>query len=140
MKNFFNWIKLKEKLHSNSYRPPLVKERDIWWISVGENIGSEINGKSSLFSRPVIILKKLAHGFYFVVRTSTQVKEGSWYVKFLHNKRQKVACLHQVRVVDYRRLSNKLGTIDTNDFYNIQIGLRDLYLKNIPCSKEQGRG
>jgi hypothetical protein len=29
--------------------------------------GSEIGGKSKLFSRPVIIFRKLAHGFYFVI-------------------------------------------------------------------------
>jgi len=51
---------------------------------VGErwrNVGSEINGKSALFSRPVIIYKKLSHGFYFVIPTTTQKKEGSWFVR-----------------------------------------------------------
>jgi len=38
---------------------------------VGENVGSEINGKRDLFSRPVVIYEKLSHGFYFVVATTT---------------------------------------------------------------------
>ena len=55
---FFEWIGLKQKLHQGTQSPPLVSAGDIWWASVGENVGSEINGKSKLFSRPVIIFKK----------------------------------------------------------------------------------
>ena len=82
MKRFFEWFGLKQRLHYITHVPPLVSERDIWWASIGENVGSEINGKSALFSRPVIVLKKLSHGFYFVIPTTTKVREGSWYVPF----------------------------------------------------------
>lgn len=112
----------------------------MWWASIGENIGSEVNGKSVLFSRPVIIFKKLAHGFYFVVPTTTQKKEGSWYVGFTHQDKEIVACLHQARAIDYRRLSTKLGSLDTNDFTRVQEGFARLYIKNIPHSFERGRG
>jgi hypothetical protein len=37
-KRFNEWIGLKEKLHSNNPKAPLVKERDLWWISLGELI------------------------------------------------------------------------------------------------------
>jgi mRNA interferase MazF len=140
MKRFLEWIGLKEKLHSSDAQPPLVKERDIWWASIGENVGSEINGKNDLFSRPVIIFRKLAHGFYFVIPTTTRVHEGSWYVPFRHRGKDTVACLHQARAIDYRRLSSKLGTIDTNDFRCIQEGFIQLYVKNIPRSFKRGRG
>jgi hypothetical protein len=62
LKRFSEWFWLKKKLHERQQTPPLVSEREIWWASVGENVGSEINGKSALFSRPVIIYKKLSHG------------------------------------------------------------------------------
>src|SRR5713226_5768360 len=80
MKRFLEWIGLKEKLHQATHRAPLGSERDIWWASIGENVGSEINGKSERFSRPVLILRKLAHGFFLVAPTSTQHREGTWYV------------------------------------------------------------
>lgn len=70
IKRFLEWIKLKEKLHDIEAGSPTVKERDLWWVSFGENIGSEINGKSNLFSRPAVILKKLSRGFYLVVPTT----------------------------------------------------------------------
>ncbi|TSC75262.1 MAG: mRNA interferase, partial [Parcubacteria group bacterium Gr01-1014_33] len=106
---------------------PLVSEREIWWVSIGENVGSEIDGKSKLFSRPVIIFKKLAHGFYLVIPTTTQPRKGSWYVAFRQQGKDMIACLHQVRTIDYRRLSSKLGRIDGNDFTRIQEGFWKLY-------------
>ena len=92
---FFQWIGLKQKLHQGTQAPPLVSAGDIWWASIGENVGSEINGKSRLFSRPVIIFKKLAHGFYFVIPTTTKSKVGSWFVPFRQAYRRMVASLHQ---------------------------------------------
>lgn len=127
MKRFLKWICLKQRLDEATHRPPLVSDGEIWWAGIGENIGSEINGKSNQFSRPVIILKKLAHGFYFVIPTSTQIREGSWYVKFRHRALDMVACLHQARAVDHRRLSSKLGTLDDEDFARIKSGFHALY-------------
>ncbi len=127
MKKFLEWIGLKKKLHERAHAPPYVSEGGIWWASIGENIGSEINGKSELFSRPVIILKKLAHGFYFVIPTTTQKREGTWYVAFRQNARVMIACLHQARALDYRRLSSKLGALDDKDFQAIAEGFKKLY-------------
>lgn len=140
IKQFKKWLTLKEHLHNKNHQPPFVSERDIWWASIGENIGSEIDGKSDKFSRPVIIFKKLAHGFYFVIPTTTKIKEGSWYVLFEHQEKEMIACLHQARAVDYRRLWSKIGQIDTTDYEQIQEGFERLYIKNIPRSFEQGRG
>jgi mRNA interferase MazF len=127
LKDFVRWFKLKEELHARDQRPPLVSERDIWWASVGENVGSEINGKSRLFSRPVIVYKKLSHGFYFVIPTTTQSKTGSWFVSFRQQGKEMMACLHQSRAIDHRRLSSKLGTLDDEDFVNIRAGFNRLF-------------
>lgn len=129
MKDFVNWMKLKRKLDLYNHKPPYVSEGDIWGASVGENVGFEIGGKSKLFSRPVIIFKKLSHGLYFVIPTSTKQKEGSWYVSFIHKDIKATASLHQARNIDYRRLYGKLGTLDDNDLENIKTGFCNLYLK-----------
>jgi mRNA interferase MazF len=127
MKRFFEWFGLKQRLHYITHEPPLVSERDIWWASIGENVGSEINGKSALFSRPVIVLKKLSHGFYFVIPTTTQVREGSWYVPFRQQGKDMFGCLHQARAIDFRRLSSRLGKIDGDDYERVKDGFRKLY-------------
>jgi mRNA interferase MazF len=81
MKDFIGWIGLKERLHYRAHQPPFVSERDLWWVSLGENVGSEVNGKSDRFTRPALIFKKLAHGFFLIVPTTTRPHEGSWYVR-----------------------------------------------------------
>ncbi len=128
VKQFLEWIGLKEELHNKNDPPPLVSQREIWWTSVGENIGSEINGKSGIFSRPVIIFKKLSHGFYFVIPTTSQQKTGTWYVAFQYKGRDMFACLHQARAIDYRRLSSRLGQIDGDDFDRVKNAFAKLYL------------
>ena len=127
IKRFLEWIRLKEKLHDKKSKPPLVSEGDMWWVSFGENVGSEINGKSNVFTRPAIIYKKLSHGFYFVIPSTTQDKKGSWFVEFSHKGRKMFACLHQARAIDYRRLFSKLGTLDDEDYKKIRKGFDDLY-------------
>ena len=127
VKRFLEWIDLKERLHNAIHKPPLVSEGEIWWASLGENIGSEIDGKNSLFSRPVIIYKKLAHGFYFVIPTTTKPREGSWYIHFRQRDIKMIACLHQARTIDYRRLSSKIGTLDDNDRSEVKVGFNKLY-------------
>ena len=96
-------------------------------VSIGENVGSEIDGKSSLFSRPAIIYKKLSHSFYLIIPTTTKERIGSWYVPFTQGETNMVACLQQIRTVDYRRLSSKLGTLDNKDLESIKSGFRKLY-------------
>ncbi len=126
-KHFNQWHTLKQKLDGVAYKAPLVSEGDIWWLSIGENIGSEMNGKSEQFSRPAVILKKLAHNFYLIAPTTTKEKIGSWYVPIRHKGTVMQVCLHQIRTVDYRRLSSKLGSLDDADRANIRTGFLKLY-------------
>ena len=128
VKKFLEWIGLKERLHSKIIAAPHVSEGELWWASIGENVGYEINGKSSLFSRPVIIFRKLAHGYFLVVPTTSQLRNGSWYVNFKLKDREMAACLHHLRSMDYRRLSTRMGDLDEPEFERIREGFRKLYL------------
>ena len=94
---------------------------------MGENIGSEINGKSRKFSRPVIVLKKLSSGTFLAVPTSSLTKQGSWYVEVVVRGIQETAILSQIRVVDYRRLFDKMGHLDSQDFKKLKSGFKKLY-------------
>ena len=55
MKDFNNQNEKKIKIDSKiKYGHP--KEREIWWCSVGLNVGTEIYGKGEDFARPVLII------------------------------------------------------------------------------------
>ena len=126
-KSFIDGFKLKPKLDSLNHKPPFVSERDIWWCHFGENIGTEISGKGDKYNRPAIIYRKLSKYTFLVIPTSTQIKEGSWFVFFNHNNIDMVACLHQIRVIDYRRIERQLGAINEVDFETIKKGFNGLY-------------
>ncbi len=132
LKKFLEWIGLKQKLHSSLQCPPLLSEGEVWWASLGENIGFEINGKSKDFTRPVLIFRKLSRQFYFVIPLTTQMHIGSWYVNYKQGGRDATACLHQARSIDFRRLHRRVGELDQMDFRRIQNGFQELYLKISP--------
>ena len=127
IKRFLEWIKLKEKLHTNKHKPPLFKEGEIWWCSLGENIGSEINGKSGLFSRPVLIFKKLSRSTFMGIPTSSQDRKGSCYVQISLGNIKSVVILSQARLLDYKRLSSKIGELDLGEMGNVRHKFKSLY-------------
>jgi hypothetical protein len=58
-KDFDKWHNKKKKLDKNKIDYNFFyHEREIWWSSIGLNIGVETNGKSDHFERPVLIVKK----------------------------------------------------------------------------------
>jgi mRNA interferase MazF len=134
-KDFKNWIKLKETLHNKLHKPPYFKEREIWWCSVGENIGYEINGKNNLFNRPVLIVRKLDKYSFLGVPLTSNRKEGSWYVFITHGDKISTAVVSQLRHLDYRRLDKRMATLDESDFSKVLSSLLDFIGKNKPLQK-----
>jgi mRNA-degrading endonuclease toxin of MazEF toxin-antitoxin module len=126
-KRFLDWIILKEKLHSHTYKPPLFKEGEIWWCSFGENIGNEINGKSDVFTRPALIYKKLSANIFMAIPTTSQERMGTWYVPVTLGSKKSFVVLSQARVVDYKRLFSKIGELSDLEMDNVTVKFHDLY-------------
>lgn len=120
IKRFLEWIKIKEKLHSKEHKPPLFKEGEIWWSYFGENVGTEMNGKGDSLTRPVIILKKYDRFSFLAVPLTTQGKDGTWYFTFIHNQKKQTAVLSQARLLNYKRLKELVGKLDSVDYENIK--------------------
>jgi mRNA-degrading endonuclease toxin of MazEF toxin-antitoxin module len=127
IKRFSEWLGLKEKLHENGEQAPFFSENEIWWCSIGENVGVEINGKSDLFSRPVFIYRKLSRTGFMGVPMTTQIKDGSWYVNVDFRGKRQVANLAQSRVLGVERLSNRMGVLDDKDAGKIRKAFCELY-------------
>jgi len=113
-KDFNGWIRLKAKLHFMG-RLRNIKDGDIWWCAVGENVGAEINGKSKTFARPMLVVRKLSRFNFIGVPLTSQTHSGSWYVDFVFRGIREVAVVSQVRNVSVFRLYNKMGAISDND-------------------------
>lgn len=126
IKNFTDWFSLKPKLDKLE-KFPKFQEGDVWWCHIGENIGSEVSGKSKNFTRPVIILKKLSRFQFMIIPCSTKIREGSWFIPFRNREKHQIANLAQARTIDYKRLRTFIGDLDKKDFYDIKKGFLNIY-------------
>lgn len=61
------------------------KEGDIWWCSIGFNIGSESYGKGENFRRPVLVIKKLSSDLCIALPITSQCKLGTWFENIVLN-------------------------------------------------------
>ena len=57
---------------------------------------------------------------------TTKIQKGSWYADITFQGKLSVANLSQIRIVDYRRMLNKLGDLDEGDVTKVKNKLRDL--------------
>lgn len=131
LKYFLDWFNKKPKLNNSNHRPPFVEEGQIWWCHFGQNIGTEINGKSKDFTRPAIIFTKFSKYAFFVIPTKIKIKNGSWFSSFEFKNTKMTAVLSQTRIIDYRRLQNKIGILDEQDFIKITNDFQNLHAKKI---------
>ncbi|MEK7095418.1 MAG: type II toxin-antitoxin system PemK/MazF family toxin [Patescibacteria group bacterium] len=130
VKRFIAWFSLKPKLDSSVHVPPFFNEREVWWCSVGENVGSEVSGKGEYFRRPVLVLRKLDSFSFIGIPFTTQAKTGTWYANLKIKGKDNNAILSQIRHVDYRRMDKILCSLDHKDFEKIRIKMIDLLSGN----------
>ncbi len=57
-KYYDRWNLEKQKLEQTSPNYLPFHEREIWWCSLGVNLGDEQDGKNDFFERPILVLKK----------------------------------------------------------------------------------
>lgn len=114
-KDFDKWNMKKKKLDKNK-RDLLFKEGEIWWCSLGVNIGEEVYGKGENFRRPVVILKKLSHNSCIVMPTSTKKREGSWYHHLNVQDKDRFVLMHQIRFISANRLYVRESTLSRDEF------------------------
>ena len=120
VKRFRAWHKLKIKINLNTCIPAGYKERDVWWVSIGHNVGVEEDGKGELFNRPILIIKGFSRYLFWGLPLSTTKKTGQYYHQFVVCGKVSTALLSQLRVFDTRRLICKYGMVSQKDFAMIK--------------------
>lgn len=125
-KDFEAWHGLKRQIHEDPMGTLMgYKEREVWWLRLGCNVGFEEDGKGENFSRPVLIVKGFSHRLFWGVPLSTTGKRGRYYYPFIVNGTVSVALISQLRAFDTKRLMNKVGTMSQKDFAVLKHKLLD---------------
>lgn len=105
-----------------------IHEGEVWWCAMGENVGVEINGKNEVFSRPVLVFKKLSRYGFMGIPLTSQKHNGNWYAPFIFQRKMQYAALAQARVMSTARLYKKMGMLTESDFRAVKDGFTNLYI------------
>lgn len=119
-KDFQTWHTRKTDLQENKIRLHF-HERDVWFTSVGLNIGFEQDGKGEEFLRPVVVLRKFNNETLWGVFLTKKQKTGKYYFEFESKENTlSTANLSQLRLIDSKRLQYKIGSISERDFMELK--------------------
>jgi len=115
-KDFQSWHREKSGIHEDKIRP-FFHEREIWFASLGANIGFEEDGKGREFLRPILVLRKFNNESLWGIPITKKIKTGKYYFVFnLEDRGQNNLILSQLRIMDAKRLKYKIGILDLKDF------------------------
>ncbi len=124
-KDFDSWNIVKKQVNQKKFSD-FIHEREVWWCSLGINVGFEEDGKHQLFERPVLILKKFNKDVVLVIPLSTQVKNNPYHFPYLYQDREYVAMLSQIRVLSTKRLLRLSYRMDEVIVESIKTALKEM--------------
>lgn len=123
-KDFDNWNKIKKDLDNIKILPDF-QIREIWFCSLGCNVGIEENGKHENFERPILILKKFNKNMLLIAPLTSNHKDLPFYHLLKYETISSVM-LTQIKIIDTRRLIRKIRTIPNKEFFVIKDKIRKL--------------
>ena len=119
-KNFEGWDAKKQEIDRRKIpRSFFFYEREIWWCSLGVNIGIEYDGKNENFERPVLIFHKFYGEMAWVFPMTSKEKSDPHNIRIAHDNRVSWICLSQIRTISTKRLIRKMGNVSEQAFEQI---------------------
>jgi len=125
------WNEIKKKTNKKENKVGF-KEREIFWVRLGQNIGSEEFGKGNEFQRPVLVLCKLTRDIFIGVPLTSTIKDNDYFYSFTYaNKKGNVhnsAMILQLKTFDKRRLMTRIGMMGKDDYHMVMKKVRGLFI------------
>lgn len=134
MKDFSNWHKLEIEIEEKQ-KLPFFREREIWWCSLGANVGVEEDGKNELFERPVLIFRKFSKEMFWGLPMTSKRKEGSFFFGLSFHEEERSVILSQIKTLSSKRLIRRIGKISENKFREIEKAVIVLIKQNGPLAE-----
>lgn len=124
-KDFDGWNREKKRLN-DSVPEAFCNEREIWWCSVGVNIGVEIDGKNENFERPVLIVRKFNKDMFWGLALTSKAHTSPFHQQIKGENGSYWVVISQLRVLSSKRLLRKIERISETDFEVIVRSVRDI--------------
>ncbi len=107
---------MKKSLHQRLSKT-CFDEREIWFCSIGINIGHEQDGKHRKFERPVLVFKKINEKTFLGIPLTSQKRKGAKYFYLeIKGKKKSTLLMHQIRMLDAKRLQERIDRIPPHIF------------------------
>jgi len=113
-KDFDSWNQEKKNLEDTGHKELVFHEGEIWWASIGINLGDEQDGKNDLFERPILVIRKFNKKLAWVLPLSTQEKKGMYYYPLEHEGKTFTVLLSQLKMASVKRFRRLIRKISPN--------------------------
>jgi hypothetical protein len=137
IENFYIWNSKKQELDSEKIHFRF-RERDIFFIHIGVNIGFEQNGGKD-FLRPVVVYKKFNNHVFLGIPLTSQLKVDKFHYEFEYKEdTRSFAILSQIKLFDIKRAKFRDVIISKEDFFKLQDKLLKLIVTPPPSENPKG--
>lgn len=132
VKDFDGWNSLakqlenvKSPLFNSKLKKYLLHPREIWFCSLGINIGVEVCGKHTMFERPILVLKKSGRQFICLPLTSQKPRNEDFYydISFKDPNNgvfvESYVIITTLLTLDVNRLQRKIRKLQPDTFNSI---------------------
>jgi mRNA-degrading endonuclease toxin of MazEF toxin-antitoxin module len=136
---FVKWVKVKVRIHISDSSKIFFREREIWWASVGLNVGSEQNGKDEEFQRPVLVLKKFGQYIFWAIPLTSKKKDNGYRFEIKYTEhyeniagelinegKEGIIVLNQLKTMSIKRLIRKMGIMSEEDFNIVREKIKEI--------------
>jgi mRNA interferase MazF len=149
MKDYIRWNEIKKNIE-NTGKEQKFRDGEIWWCSLGENIGFEEDGKHENFERPILILRKFNKFIFLGLPLTSQkhkdIFHSSFSIKILNKlgdlveEKESFAILSQARLLSSKRMIRRVVKINDKTFNKIKQDFVNLLniKRNGPLSGSSG--
>jgi mRNA interferase MazF len=119
IKKYDAWNEVKKRIEEET-RKVYIRAGEVRWVSLGVNVGSEIDGKGVSFMRPALVLHVMGSHLALVVPMSTKTDSRPGYVSFLWKEKSVSLCVHQTRVISQKRIFTRQGKISPKRLIDVK--------------------
>ena len=126
-KDFEGWNVKKPNINARP-EAPFYHAREMWWCSLGVNVGFEQDGTGAEYRRPILVLKGFSAATCLVVPLTTSNRHHPMRPSIGKvDGKEAHALLSQIRVIDTKRLVRKIGYLDQDIFDDIRKAARSIF-------------
>ena len=125
-KDFDTWNGAKKRVQRET-RSINIRAGEVRWVAVGVNIGDEIDGKGTSFTRPSLVVTVSGSSTALIVPMSTKTKDITGYIVLKWKEKRVSFCIHQMRVVSQKRILKRVGKLSDRKFQYIKNEIKKFF-------------